>query len=177
MNHLEHQQILGKPEAVIIQKRGASAQRTQADHSRGESLISGSSQEPRAYGKPDAMFSSGSKELGNQFESSIFRFADPSNLGRSLLDGNIDHLLRQAKSDLMKQERRVGSLNNCIGEVQQACAPRLELQDAQHGYVESRREQVRLQEELTMKEKGLRDTQIRSMHDMGEMKRAQELRV
>ena len=28
-----------------------------------------------------------------------------------------------------------------------------------------------------MKEKGLRDTQIRSMHEMGEMKRAQELRV
>ena len=46
----------GKPEAVIIQKRGASAQRTQADHSRRESLMSSSSQEPRAYGKPDAMF-------------------------------------------------------------------------------------------------------------------------
>ena len=28
-----------------------------------------------------------------------------------------------------------------------------------------------------MKEKALRDTQIRSMHEMGEMKRAQELRV
>ena len=28
-----------------------------------------------------------------------------------------------------------------------------------------------------MKEKVLRDTQIRSMHEMGEMKRAQELRV
>ena len=54
---------------------------------------------------------------------------------------------------------------------------RLELQDAQHGYIESRREQVRLQEELSLKEKVLRDTQIRSTHDMGEMKRAQELRV
>ena len=54
---------------------------------------------------------------------------------------------------------------------------RLELQDAQHGYVESRREQVRLQEELSLKDKVLRDTQIRSMHEMGEMKSAQELRV
>ena len=53
----------------------------------------------------------------------------------------------------------------------------MELQDAQHGYVESRREQVRLQEELSMKAKLLRDTQIRSMHEMGEMKRTQELRV
>ena len=53
----------------------------------------------------------------------------------------------------------------------------MELQDVHHGYIESRREQVRLQEELSMKEKVLRDTQIRSMHEMGEMKRAQELRV
>ena len=34
-------------------------------------------------------------------------------------------------------------------------------------------EKVRLQEELVMKEKALRDTQIRSVHEMGEMKRAQ----
>ena len=76
------------------------------------------------------------------------------------------------------QEHQVGSLNNCISELQQqAYAQRLELQDAQHGYIESRREQVRLQEELSMKEEVLRDTQIRSMHEMGKMKRAQELRV
>ena len=43
--------------------------------------------------------------------------------------------------------------------------------------MESRREQVRPQEELVMKEKALRDTQIRSTREMGEMKRAQELRV
>ena len=48
---------------------------------------------------------------------------------------------------------------------------REESQDAQHGFVESRREQVRLQEEQSMKEKVLRDTQTRSMHEMGEMKR------
>ena len=78
----------------------------------------------------------------------------------------------------MKQEHQVGSLNNYIGELQQqAYAQRLELQDAQHGYIESRREQVRLQEELSMKEKVFGDTQLRSMHEMGEMKRAQELRV
>ena len=53
----------------------------------------------------------------------------------------------------------------------------LELLDAQHGYIDSRREQVRLQEELSLKEKVLRDTQIRSMHELGEMKRAQEQRV
>ena len=63
----------GKPEAVTIQKRGASAQRTHADHSRRESLMSSSLQEPRAYGKPGAKFSLRSNELGNQFENSIFK--------------------------------------------------------------------------------------------------------
>ena len=72
-----------------------------------------------------------------------------------------DHLLSQARSDLMKQELQVESLNDCISGLQQrAYAQRLELQGAQHGCVESRREQVRLQEELSMKEKALRDTQI-----------------
>ena len=51
------------------------------------------------------------------------------------------------------------------------------LEDTHHGYVESRREQVRLQEELATKEKVLRNTLIRSMHEMGDMKGAQELRV
>ena len=123
-----------------------------------------------------ALFSCGSEEPGKQFKSSVFRNADPSNVGRSLLEGNKDHLLSQARSELMRQEHQVGSLNICISEIQQqAYAQRLELQDAQHGYVESRREQVRPQEELSMKV--LRDTHIRSMHEMGEMKRVQELRV
>ena len=69
------------------------------------------------------------------------------------------------------------SLIDCITELQQqTCAQRLELEDAHFGYEECRREQVRLQEELAMKEKALRDTQIRSIHEMGELKRVQELR-
>ena len=72
----------------------------------------------------------------------------------------------------------MGSLDSCINELQQqAYAQRLELEDAHLGYVESRREQVRLQEELVMKEKALWETRIRSIHEMGELKRAQELRV
>ena len=78
----------------------------------------------------------------------------------------------------MKQECEVVSLNTCICEFQQqTCAQRLELEDAHLRHAESRREQVRLQEESVMKEKTLRDTQIRSIHEMGELKRAQELRV
>ena len=78
----------------------------------------------------------------------------------------------------MKQEHQVGSLDSCINELQQqADAQRLELQDAHHGFFESRREQSQQQEELSMKENVLRDTQIRNMHEVGDMKRAQELRV
>ena len=75
----------------------------------------------------------------------------------------------------MKQEHQIGSLNNCISELQQqAYAQRLELQDVQHAYIESGREQVRLQEELIIFEgKGSPKYSIRSMHEMGEMKRAQ----
>ena len=80
----------------------------------------------------------------------------------------------------MKQEHQVGSLNGWIKELQQqAHAQRLELQDAHHGYIESRREQARLQARRIIYEgkKVLRETQIRNMHEMGEMNRAKELRV
>ena len=75
----------------------------------------------------------------------------------------------------MKQEHQMGSLNNCINELQQqAYSNRLELQDAHHAFFESRREQSRMQEELSMKEKVLRETQIRNIHEMGEEQRADE---
>ena len=53
-----------------------------------------------AFGKPNALFSS---EQGNLIRSSVFRNADPSNLRKSLLEGNEDHLLNQARTDLAKQ--------------------------------------------------------------------------
>ena len=44
-----------------------------------------------------------------------FYFADPSNLRRSLLEDNKDHLLSQARSEIKKQEEhQVQSLSNCI---------------------------------------------------------------
>ena len=88
----------------------------------------------------------------------MFRNANPSNLRGSLLEGNKDHLLNQARSDLAKQELHVESLNKCIGELQRQTEEQiLALQYAQYALVESRREQ----EELSMKEHVLRNTQIR----------------
>ena len=34
---------------------------------------------------------------------SVFRFADPANVGKTLLERNKDHVLNQARSELMKQ--------------------------------------------------------------------------
>ena len=59
-------------------------------------------------------------------------------------------MLAEAKSELVKQECKVESLNTCICELQQQTyAQRLELEDAHFGYAEFRREQVRPQEELS----------------------------
>ena len=78
------------------------AQRTQAYHSRRESLMTSSSGDLEVSGKLDAMFSchsassqntfserDRSNESGNRFESSahsFFKFADLANVGKSLLD-------------------------------------------------------------------------------------------
>ena len=87
-------------------------------------------------------------------------------------------MLAEARSELLMQEFKVESLNTCTSKFQQQTrAQRLELEDAHFGFAEFGREQVRLQEELVMKDRALRDTQIRSIHEMGELKRAQELRV
>ena len=106
------------------------------------------------------------------------RFSNPANVAISFLDGNRDHLLDEARSELMRQECKVETLNICIGEIQrQTYSQRLELEDVHFGYEESRREQCRLQEELVMKEKALRDTQITSIHEMEELKSSHEFSV
>ena len=102
----------GKPDAMVMQGREVSPQYTQAD--RKESLRSRSSDGQEALGKPNALFSS---EQGKLTRSSVFRNANPSNLRGSLLEGNKDHLLNQARSDLAKQELHVESFNKCIGDL------------------------------------------------------------
>ena len=90
-----------------------------------------SSQEPSAPVKLAALFAFGNEEPGDQFKSSVFRNADPSNVeGLFLREIKIicsvkqylnferqehqvgsDHFLSQAKSELQRQEHQVGSLN------------------------------------------------------------------
>ena len=125
------QRASGRPDAMVTQESEVSAQTSHSSEGR------------RASG----VFSPRRNEQRNHMWSSVFGNANPSSFSGTLLEGNKDHLLSQARSDLVKRELHVESLNKCIGE--------------------SRREQTRLQEELSRKEKALRDTQIRSKHELG----------
>ena len=107
-----------------------------------------SSDDHRASGTPAALFSQKRNEQRNQIWSSVFGNANLSNLSGTLLEGNKDHLLSQARSDLAKRELHVESLNECICDLQKRTeAQSRALQDVQNEFVESRREQTRLQEE------------------------------
>ena len=55
------------------------------------------------------------------FESNVpfIRFSNPANVAKSLLDGKRDHLLAEARSELVLQEYKVEPLNNFISELQQ----------------------------------------------------------
>ena len=94
---LSAQKASGKHDALVVQEREVSAQLTQAGK---ESLRSHSSEGQKASGNPDALISS---EQGNLIRSSVFRNANPSNLKGSLLEGNKDNMLNQARSEVAKQ--------------------------------------------------------------------------
>ena len=137
-----------KPDAMVVQERARvrEVQESLRSQARSESQTS--------LRKPIALFSS---EQGNFMRSFCVK----------------DHLLNQGRSGLAKQELhdRVPQYKCAIELQRQTEEQRLALQDEQYGYVESRREQVRLQGELAMKEKVLRNTQIRNMHEMGDIKK------
>ena len=51
------------------------------------------------------------------------------------------------------------------------------MDDLSYEYEESRREQARLHQELAQREEALRDTRIRNVHEVEELKRAQDMRI
>ena len=77
-----------------------------------------SSEDRGASGTPAALFSPERNEQGNLIRSSVLGNANLPNLSGSLVEGNEDHLLSQARSDPAKGEVHVESLNKCIGDLQ-----------------------------------------------------------
>ena len=77
---------------------------------------------------------------------------DLEEAARTVLEEQIDHLLAEAKSEILKQECKVDTLNTSIREFQrQAHSNRLEIDNVNYGYEESRREQARLHEEVAQR--------------------------
>ena len=100
-------------------------------------------------------------------DESLFRFSDPEEAARLVLEEQRDYLLAEAKSEILKQECKVDTLNTCIREFQrQAHSHRLELDSVSCWYEESGREQAPQHEELALREKALRETRIRNIHEV-----------
>ena len=112
--------LLASPRYLL--EREASAEQSQINHSEREGLMSSSSQSLNFTGTGElvALFSHQSRLNQEEFSEreqpvdvlrgneSIFRDADPANVAKSLPEGNRDHLLIQARSELMKQEHKSG---------------------------------------------------------------------
>ena len=114
--------------------------------------------------------------LGNNEPS--FSFPDPTNSAKSLLDGKRDYSLVEAKSEVQKHESRADYFDGPVRHLQrQLDSNRLKIYCTNQDYEESRKEQARLHEELAQRERALRETQISSIHEVEELKSAQEMRV
>ena len=76
------------------------------------------------------------------------------------------------------QECRADFLDSSVGDLRrQLDSNRLEIYCTNQGNEESRKKQARLHEESAQRGRVLRETQITSINEVGELKRAQEMRM
>ena len=108
------------------------------------------------------VFTNKSNQQRNQMWSSVFGNANVSNLAGTLLEGNKDHLLNQARSDLAKRSLHVESLNGSRQGITRSTT--------RICWILSRTSSIKIGIFLR-KEKALRDPQIRRKHEMGNMSR------
>ena len=184
--------LLASP--LYLQERQVSADRSRVYDSFRENSVSNSSHFQESAGKTAAIFShtrTSSQETISDREGisserqpvqgkseTFFRFSDPEEAARTVLEEQRDHLLAEGKSEILKQECKIDSLNTCIREFQrQAHSNRLKMDCVNYGYEEFRRELARPHEELAQREKAFRETRIRSVHEVKKLKRAQEMRI
>ena len=82
----------------------------------------------------------------------FFRFSHLEEAARTVLEEQRDHLLAEAKSEVLKQECRADFLDCSFRELQrQAHSSRTEIEHTNLGFEESRREQSRLDVGATRK--------------------------
>ena len=184
--------VLASP--LYLQEREASADRSRVYHPYRENSVSSSSHFRASVGRPAAVFSherKSSQESRSDREGislahravrgenvALSRLSDSENAARQALEEQRDHLPAEAKTEEMKQECRADFLDCSVRELKRPIHSNLlEMDYANDGYEESRREQSRLQEELAQREKTLRETHNRSIHAAEGLKRAQEMRI
>ena len=92
-----------------LQDREACADRPRVYHSFRENSVSSSPQFRESARKPAAVFSHKRKSSHNQFKEN-FTSSDPEEAARSVLEEQRDHLLAEAKSEILKQECEVDLL-------------------------------------------------------------------
>ena len=79
---------------------------------------------------------------------------------------------------MRKQRCGADFLDSSVRDLQrQLDSDRLDIYCTNQGHEESRKEQAILHEELAQRERVLQETHIRSVHEVGELKRAQEIRI
>ena len=105
----------------------------------------------------------------------LFRFSYTEKFFKSFFEERKDFLLAEAKSEILKQECKVDSLNTCIREFQRPIhSHRLELDSASCGYEEFRREQAQFLVELAPRRKALRDIHATTQRLTSQIQEMQE---
>ena len=89
-----------------------------------------------------------------------------------------EHLLAEAKSEILRDEYRADRAENNICELNRKIdSQAVEIGHTRTGYEPSRREQALLREELADRDRAPRDTRVRSIQKLEELKRDQEFRL
>ena len=132
--------------------------------------MSSSSQDPISTGRPGALLCSTNNRLNAETCSvredfslrhqqalgnnePLFRFSNSETSVNSILEGHRDRMLAEAKYEIMKQECKVDPLNTCTRDLNDKLILSGWNWMMQTVGMKSRREQVRLEELLALREK------------------------
>ena len=97
---------------------------------------------------------------------------------RTVLELQKERLLSEARSEVLKYKNQTGMAEDYIRELKsQVGSQEMDFRSAMEGRAYSRRQQDLLHEELADRERALRVTQIRGIHELEALKRVQKLRV
>ena len=158
---------------LFIQEREEPANLRQTYHSHEESLLPAQSFFTRtSTGRPVYEPSS---DLSQKRKSS--RDSENERI-RILLERQKEQILAEVRSEIQKHELQAESDKRSIQELTGIIdSQRMDIDHTITGCEQSRRDQLPLQEELSEQHRDLRETRIKSLHGMEELKRVQELRV